>query len=179
MKRFVTYIGMILTGTIALTGVGKADVLVLAPTRIAVLPSDESGMTRVAMLFDLSAMRTGENRRVDEALLEWHVRGVPEERSSEYSVHAISESWTVQSVESGVPNHNEAAASRWTIDPLDSERIHGRFVRLNIAELVTGWSSGETANVGVLLTSPDVTRANALLDAESIRLTVRYGFRKY
>lgn len=174
MKRQI--LGAVLTFMIMLYGfsASQADVLSVQPSKAVVLPSDGTGTTRIALQFDVSGMRPGENRVIDDALLDWQVDGVPANRRSEYKAHLITTAWTVGAT---VIDASEGEIASWDILPRDFERNGGGFVRFDLREAVTAWAQSPRNNVGVLIVTRDVKRAHFLTILESAVLTVRYGFR--
>jgi hypothetical protein len=176
MKASLFCCAGLLTAIVMVTPV-RGNVLTLAPTQAVVLPTDESGQTRIAVLFDVSGVPSGRNRRIDEALLEWVLGSVSINSESEFTAKSVGTSWTIQSIVTSQPEVAEEVA-RWHIGPLDYERNGGAFVRLDIASLVEGWASGLTSNYGVLITTKDLSRTVASAHLNDIRLTIRYGFRR-
>jgi len=156
-------------------GMVSADVLTVAPSQSVVLPADESGVTKVAVQFDLSGMQEGEGRRVDIAMLEWTPSGVPSNAFTEYAAYAATQAWSSASAVETAPSVSETAAAEWEIDPADYAESGG-FIRFNVTSVVSGWHDSPGSNHGLVLEMgklDDEALASAL---EQIRLVVHYGF---
>jgi hypothetical protein len=159
-----------------LPAISSADVLTLAPAQAALLPDDGSGKARVAVLFDLSVMRQGPWRRIESALLDWRIEGVPSDRRSSYTACRALSAWTPADVVSGGPvAASVEEAATWSIEPLDYQRNQGGVVRLDLRDLVRAWSSGAQNN-GILISTADVPAATLSEQITGMRLVVRYGF---
>ena len=155
----------------------QAEVLTLTPSRAQVFPADESGVTRVALQFDLSALPTGQGWRVDEAVLDWTVAGIPSDRHSEYALYPVTQAWTENSVAAGtLPTLAEHTADVWSYEPLDYQRNHGGLLRFDLLGLVRDWLGAKTANYGVVIATEDMTRTALRSQLKTARLTIRYGF---
>ena len=162
-------------------GLAAADEAVLAPSQATVLPSDASGLTRIVLQYDLSGLRSGEGRQIDAALLDWHLTGVSASHDSEFQAFAATVSWTAaNAANSGVGQiaSNAEPVSEWEFTTEDYDRNDGGFVRFNFRSLATAWADETLPNYGVVITTDDVNRANALASLPSAILTVRYGFSK-
>ncbi len=146
-----------------------ADMLSVAPSQTMVLPDDQTGTARVALLFDLSGLRAGEGRRVDEALIDWTISGVPSGSSSTYSLFPATAAWNGSSVSIA-----EDPVEVWDIEPLEVER-NGGLVRFSLRDLASDWAEGGS-NYGVVITTPDVTAQTLAAQMLDARLIVRYGF---
>lgn len=155
--------------------IADADEVSLTPAQAIVLPDDHSGISRVALLFDLSSLREGEGRIVDEALIDWTVSGVPSENPSSYSVYPITSFWTGASTSISV---TEDPTETWEIEPEEFAR-NGGLIRFTVTELVSGWASGKSNNYGVVMTTEDVSREALSAQIMNARLVVRYGFTNY
>ena len=84
----------VLLSLLVMPVVAGADVLKVAPTQAVILPSDGSGVTRVALLFDLSDMRGGSGRKINAAHLQWSITGVSANERSEFFLHEATSAWT-------------------------------------------------------------------------------------
>jgi hypothetical protein len=176
-SKWIACLGLI--GLLVAPLASQADVLELTPSRAVVLPADESGLTRIALVYDVSGLRTGEGRRIDEALLDWSVVGVPSDEESEYFAYALTASWTVEDARSGqAVAAAEEAAARWEVTPPDYERNGKGFVRLDLISLMRDWAEGRATNFGILVATESVTREAFATQLQGAKLTVRYGFIK-
>lgn len=179
MKSQMRIISLVSVGLVLaiLPSTTSADVLKAAPNKAVVFPADGSGVAKVALIYDLSGLRTGNGREIFQALLDWPLSGVPSKQRSEFFIYSVSSAWTVQDISAGkLPSLSEKALSTWDIEPMDVERNAGGFVRFNVLELVKEWLSGATPNFGVVITTKDLkgsTLANQLSEG---KLTIRYGF---
>jgi hypothetical protein len=154
----------------------SADVLTVAPEQAVILPADGSGLTRVALLFDLSDMRTGIGRQVNMAHLDWSISGVSASTRSAFSLHEITESWTEAQVQvSQSLEHSEAAVAEWDIEPMDHARVGG-FVRFDLKSLVTKWCTTPATNFGVVVATDDLSSETLAGQLGNARLVVRYAF---
>jgi len=176
MRRLICVFGF-LSCVIAGSSVVSADVLTVTPSQAVVLPGDVSGLTRVALLFDLSGMRSGAGRRIDEALLDWRVAGVPSNRRSNFSAYPVSGTWTVAGAVLGTALSIEpGTVADWEFESLDHQRNGGGLIRLDLSELVGAWTSGTRSNYGLVVTSGDVSGNDLSTQLSQATLTVRYGF---
>ena len=154
-----------------------ADVLSVAPTKVVVLPMDGSGVSRVALQFDLAGLRQGEGRRIDNAYLEWTVNGVPADRRTEFWAQEVVQDWIPELVVSGqsLIAVRDESLDRWPITPRSYQR-NGALVRLNLDSLVANWTSGQTLDHGVLLATDAVSSDVMSSQLTNVRLVVLYGF---
>ena len=156
-----------------------AGVFQSAPSEMVVLPDDGTKIAKVAFLFDLSKLRAGKNRQIDKATLEWRLNGITnEEEPPEFSVYAITGSWTKASVmEKSALSVEETRISDWQINPMAPEASEGKLISLDVTDLVGAWANGSATNYGVIVTTTDV--ASKSLDSQlgKVRLSIRYGFR--
>jgi hypothetical protein len=164
---------LVVIASLAIPSWVNAQVLTLTPTQAVDLPGDGSGVTKVALLFDLSGIPQGQGRRIDNALLDWRMSGVPSSRRSEYAAYIPAGPWTIASVV--VPTLSEPTA-RWRIEPFDYQRNQGGFVRLNLTSLVRDWTGGARQNLGVVVATPDVSGTALVGQLGGAVLTIRYGF---
>jgi len=100
----------------------------LAPASEAsavVLPEDESGLTRVALLYDLSGLVNGQERTAVRAVVEWTVPGVAEDDCL-FTAYPIAASWNAGDVGAGEETLDVASqrAATWAIESRDYDR-HG------------------------------------------------------
>jgi hypothetical protein len=177
-----TKLSLLLLGSWVLCGMPglvQADVHKGLPTQAVILPADDSGVTKVAFLFDVSGLRSGDNRKIEEALLDWTLTGTSEEEVMEYSAYPVSAAWTEAGVAAGtVPGTSETAVAQWLLRPQPAGKKGAGLVRLDLTELVTAWTEGTQANRGVVVatTALDVQALANQLDKAT--LTIRYGFRE-
>ncbi len=149
----------------------SADVLELEPVEARVLPADGSGLTKVALRFDLSGMREGKGRRIYDALLDWRVTGVSGENPSEFTAHAATSSW---SVAGDSPDVAEDPVAGWDVIP-DSKRAD-QLVRLDLRGLVEAWSEGKSSNYGIVVVTPNLSTTAVSTQLAKAKLTIRYSF---
>jgi len=169
---------LFVAGSLALlVSTARADVLTLSPVKTAVLPDDGSGLTRMALQFDLSGIRQGEGRRIDNAILEWEVGDNTRTETGAFSVQEIANPWDPQSITEGVtaPTVQSKIMDRWHITPWLREH-RGGLVRLDLQEVANRWMSGASGNFGVLVTTPMLTQASGAQLISNARLVVYYGF---
>lgn len=162
-------------------GRAAADVVILAPSRATVLPNDGSGLTKIVLQYDLSGLRTGEGRQIDEAMINWHLAGVSSSHDSDFSAYQALVSWTsATAVSVGVGRLESGAQpiSEWEFTTVDYDRNDGGFVRFDLRELASAWASGASPNYGILIITDDVSRTHAAAGLDNALLTVRYGFSK-
>lgn len=177
MKRNLGLIALGLLAAVSLPLVACADVLTAQPVKAVVLPADESGLTRVALQFDVSGIRSGDHRQIHRAFLEWKVNGVPSDRHSEYTLFPVTAAWTEAGVAGGTPvSIAEDATASWDIDPLDYQRNAGGFIRLDVTDLARDWADGVGPNYGFVVVSTDLSREGLADQLSQAELTVRYGF---
>ncbi len=153
-----------------------ADTLTLAPTQAVVLPADRSGVTKVALKYDLSAMREGADRFVAAAVLDWRISGITSGERVTFTAHEPTTSWTATGIGAGtLPTISEDAMTEWDLEDLDYSRLGG-FMRLNLTELVDGWAAGTTPNLGIVVETPDLSGNTLSSELQKAQLTVYYGF---
>lgn len=156
----------------------QADRTTLSPTRAVLLPAAGAAEPQLALAFDLSGLRSGEGRRIDEALLEWNAAGLPADLSTVLAVTAITAAWTEAGVTDGAAVRAAGSiAAAWRIDEAGQAWSEGR-VRFDITELARDWASDPGANHGILISLGALDRATAARQIERPRLLVRYGFMK-
>ena len=144
------------------------------------MPNDGSGVVKIACKFDLSGLRAGEHRRVEEALLVWSLTQVPSGVAPEFSLHSVTSAWTKSSVESGaIPQMDPTKIADWQVNLAAPESKEGRLVRLDLTTLVENWVKGNAANYGVVATTPDVPLKTLTSQFGKVQLIVRYGFRDF
>lgn len=176
MTRYVMTLASTIVVVLMEFGMAHADVLTVTPSRAVALPADGSGMTKVALFFDLGELRSGSDRRIDEALLDWRVSPVPSDRRSEYAAFAITGVWTAAGADAGVVVPIDLASSAdWEIEPLDYERNDGGFVRFDLTELIRAWSSGSRINHGIVVATDDLASRDLTKQFSGAELTIRYG----
>lgn len=173
-KRLVMSL-FVVTLTALMPALAGADVLNLAPVSSRVLPTDETGVTKVLLKFDLSGMREGEGRRVFVANLNWEVTGLPTEETSEIAAYGATSAWTAASA---APTVSEDKVGSWQILP-ESDAEQGGLegpVRWSLDSLVDGWASGTISNYGVVLAFPGMTAESLASQVANAQLEVRYSF---
>lgn len=154
-----------------------ADVLEVSPQQVTVLPQGGLEQTRIAVQFDLSGLKDGDGRQIEEAFLVWRLTEANPEATMEFQANAITGGWTESGAAAGATITTAPdPESYWDIQPIDNERNGTGFVRLDVGALVAAWASGEKDNFGVLITTSDVTRGEAGRQLGTLVLTVRYGF---
>jgi len=137
----------------------QAAVHELAPDQAVVLPDDETGVAKVALQFDLSGIPEG--HVIDLGYLDWSLTGVSDSERSEYAILLVTSSWTEAGVSGGAaPDVEEASFGTWDIEPRDYGRTAG-LVRFALTDLAREWSSGETDNFGVVVSTEHLS-GNAL-----------------
>jgi hypothetical protein len=147
------------------------------PSEAVMVPDDATGVTKVVFLFDLSGLRQGDNRHIEEALLDWRVAGVGTDYPALFAAYPVTDAWTKASVEGGTaPATAELMASDWHVS-LGTEPAEGRLVRLELTELVGSWASGATANYGVVVSTSALQAKTLATQLANVQLTIRYGFR--
>ena len=171
-------VGLAVAGLLALAPLAvQAEVLTIVPVKAVVCPADESGVTKVALQFDFSGIRSGEGRQIDQALLEWRVTGMASDAYTEYVLIPVAAAWSEAGVAGGsAPAMAEVASDTWGFSLLDYERNQGGLLRFDILHLVHDWLSGEATNHGVIIATEDLGREGLSNQLDRIRLTVRYGF---
>lgn len=154
------------------------DVLRLDPVQSAVCPADSTGITKVALQFDLSGIRSGENRQIEEAILDWTVAAMDDETDYVCVAYRITSGWTEAGVTSnGAPESLAEAAAEWTFGPADYDALGMGMVRFYLEDLVEAWVAGEAENHGVLIEVPGLTAEGVSAAFGHATLIVRYGFR--
>jgi len=154
----------------------SSDTLKVSPVRTAVIPSDGSDHVQVSVQFDLSGIRSGSNRTLNEAFLEWIPNSVSDDTRTEFSVFEVTSPWEQEGVTDGdlsITADTEAKGS-WEVEPDDYERVGG-LVRLNILELVEQWLATPNSNYGLMITI-DGAGEGISDELGSMKLIIRYGF---
>ena len=160
-------------------GLAAADVLNVAPSQVVILPSDGSGVTRIAVQFDLSGMLAGEGRVIDQAVLDWTPSGLRTGGRWEFSAYAVTEAWSEESVTAGwAPAMAEDPAAEWNLAPADDAVDGGGLIRFNLKDLVATWEAGTVATNGLVLVMDDVEALRLVGQLSNMRLIVYYGFRR-
>jgi len=178
MKTTLWMVGLALVVLLGVPMSARGDVYTVAPVEAVVLPGAGGGPVQVAFRFDLSGLRSGENRRIDEALLDWWLTGMSKETVSAFSAYAVTGTWSEASVEGGAaPVLEENSASGWDVFPASPELDGRKLARLDLTELVNAWATGAKANYGVVVATTDMSREALLGQLARAKLTVRYGFR--
>ncbi|NNF07758.1 MAG: hypothetical protein HKN21_13425 [Candidatus Eisenbacteria bacterium] len=177
MKQGITKLIALCIFTLATSTASVADVARLAPDASALCPDDGSGGSHVVFLFDLSELRTGEGRVIDEAFLDWVVPNLSSDEEILFAVYRMESSWNAVQVATGLelPLWDSDEVSGWSIEPLDFQR-HGGLVRLNLRPLVEDWLDGTQANHGVFVEFSDSPSVELASELNAARLIIRYGF---
>ena len=155
--------------------IGEAGVLTLT-SQASVVTRVEDGPTQVFVRFDLSNVPDVQTVRVDGALLEWRVTGVPSDRESEYAVYPVTASWSGAGVAEGTaPGRAEDPFDTWSYTARDYQRNQGGFLRFNLTPLVRGWLTGSVTNYGVVIETEDLGPTGLDAQLGAMQLTIRYG----
>jgi hypothetical protein len=157
----------------------RADVYTRAPKEGGILPEDGNGVTKVALLFDLSTLRVGDNRQIDEAILDWRLSDIAEGDLPEFVTHPVTLSWTTSTVAAGAaPSCDTTRVWGGQLNPLVPETSDGKLVRFDLTEMVTAWASGESPNYGLVIAISDLSVKTLSTQLGKAQLTIRYGFRE-
>jgi hypothetical protein len=151
--------------------IAEADVVTLTADQSAVVTAPGVEDTRVALQFDLSGVS---GARVDLAILEWPVAGMPSEAMTEYRLVPITASWTEAGLVAAAPGLAETDAGWWAFTPRDYEVNGGGLVRFDVTALVSEWASGRTANHGLAVVTSDLDRETVTGQLENVKLTITY-----
>jgi hypothetical protein len=170
-----TTLWVLMVVALVVPGVAAGDVLTVAPSQAVVLAGDESGLTKVAVQFDLSGMQAGAGRRVDMAMVEWTPSGVPSEEFTEYAAYAATESWSGSSASETSVSVSETVSATWEIDPADYAK-NGGFLRFEVTGVVQGWHDSPGSNHGLVLEMGELDEETLASGLGQIRLVVHYGF---
>ncbi|NNF05916.1 MAG: DNRLRE domain-containing protein [Candidatus Eisenbacteria bacterium] len=179
MRIFLTLCSLVALQAFGLTTSIHADVAKIAPEKSALCPDDGSGKSYVLLSFDLSGLRSGEGRVIDEAYLEWIVPSLPSDGLVEFSIHQMESGWDETRVAAGqdTPDWKPDEESGWSIEPLDYQR-HGGLVRLSVRTLVESWLEGTEQNHGLFIKFTEKPSAQLPGELSEARLVIRYGFIK-
>lgn len=160
---------------VALASVARADVLKVAPESAVVLPADDSGVTRVALTFDLSGMRSGTGRQIVIATIDWPIEGMTVQDDAEFSVHRVTAGWSATSVGSGETSvsYEETPSSVEQMDE-DTCTAVGGLLRLRATKLVEDWIATPSENYGVIVTLEGATFQQLAEKLDAAELDVRY-----
>lgn len=176
--KYVSF--LLAAGVIALLGnphAAAADVFKGTPKDAVILPEDGSGVTKVALVFDFSTLRSGENRKIAEAVLDWRLSGISSEEFPEFVAYSVVQAWTSDTVNSGSLTVASAdKISDGQVNSLVPETAEGRFLRLDLTTIVREWAGGTRTNYGVVLATSDLDAKLLKTQLAKIQLTVRYGF---
>ncbi len=153
-----------------------ADVLRASPSQAVVVPSTGDGVTRVALQFDLSGMRSGNGRKVVWAYLEWQITNAGSGEKA-FAAFPISGSWTASQVanRTGSVSCSATPTSEWELTQAEQDRL-GCVVRLNAKSLVSDWLAGVTTNNGLVVTTREISGTSLANQLENATLVVGYGF---
>lgn len=147
----------------------------LAPTTSVILPSDGSGVTKVAMTFDLSELAEDSSVELQTAVLDWPMAGLTGAEATTCEAHEITSSWNPSGVSSGQATLDVAAepAAVWEMDTLAYSRLGG-FVRLGVKRLVSDWLASPSQNFGVVIVFKNLTSEDLNGRTASPRLRIGY-----
>ena len=175
MKTLKRILAIGVTAAALVPGIGEAGVLTLSPQATAVTRV-EDGPTQVFVRFDLSAVPDVQTTRIDGALLDWPVSGVPSDQESEYAVYPVTASWSGAGVAEGTaPGRAEDPFDTWSYTARDYERNQGGFLRFNLTPLVRDWLTGSVTNYGVVIETEDLGPTGLDAQLGAMQLTIRYG----
>ncbi|NNF08212.1 MAG: DNRLRE domain-containing protein [Candidatus Eisenbacteria bacterium] len=150
----------------------QADLLTLSPDLSAVAASDGSGLTKVALTFDLTDLPANSN--ILDAHLDWTVTGVDDEAITEFAVYAATASWTeVYVLVTGPPAAQADPSADWLITPLDYDRNEG-FVRFVLTDVVSDWNDSSLANHGLVLEMADLSATSLASQTATATLVIHY-----
>ena len=153
-----------------------ADVLRVTPSQAVVVSSTGDGLTRVALQFDLSGMRSGSGRKVVWAYLEWQVTNAGSGEKA-FAAFPITSSWSASQAASRADAvaYSETSISAWELTQGEQDRL-GCAVRLNAKSLVSDWLGGVTTNNGLLITTREIPGSTLASQLENATLVIGYGF---
>jgi len=151
--------------------IAEADVVTLSPDQGAVVTAERVEDTQVALQFDLSGVS---GARVDLAILEWSVSGMPSDAMTEYRLVPITASWTEVGLAAAAPALAETDSGWWAFTPRDYEVNGGGLVRFDVTALVSAWVSGETSNHGFAVVTSDLDRETVAGQLGNAKLTITY-----
>ena len=155
----------------------SADVLEVPATAV-VLPDDGSGVSRIALQFDLSGMRSGRGRVVQSAAILWEIPSLAANRKAGFAAYRLTASWGVFGPDalSVVRALEEAPEATVELFPQDMSRSGRKMMKLLVTDLARERVDLSTADLSVIVTSREVIRRTILGELSGIRLRVRYGF---
>jgi len=165
-----TLISMMLTlALVAGTGTrAAADILRLAPVGATVVRSGGDAVL-VDVEFRVDGMRTGANRAVQRAYLEWRVEGLDAGNAPEFSVRqpaeTVGEDWAEVD--------REAALDVLPMRAFRLERTGG-YVLLDVSSLGWNQADGTIRRFSVLVAGVDPAAVSRQIG--NLQLVVRYGF---
>jgi len=164
MKRMLVMILVLVVGP-SLGFAGEAGQV----ANDAVVALDEAGTPIVLLRYDATEFF---GHHVHNAVLEWVLPTMPNDRTTEYAVYPVMAPWSVASVNAErLPKLGEDPLDMWDFTPNDYQRSGRSIIRLQVHELVRGWSTGE-ANYGLAIVSADFDRASvsAMLNQAKLRV---------
>lgn len=163
--------------TLGLATASRADVLTLAPIDAAVVAADESGETRVVLLFDVTDLTEASGKGVDGALLEWTLESMTSDVEYTFSLTPIAANWNsdAAAVSAEAIEPADAPVAVWTFEPQDYVSNGGGLVRFEITDLVRSWVKGEIQNFGILITTPDLGASDYSGELAGPRLKIHFG----
>jgi hypothetical protein len=156
-----------------------ARTLTLASSRSVVPPADSSGVTTVALDFDVSPLVGTDGLRIQHAFLEWSVEGADARNVPEFTVREVTGAWDAADVGAGraAVSASDAYLDSWTIDQVDYDK-NGPFVRLELTDVVQAWVSDTRTNHGLLLSVVGVDRSKLIGQVAEVQLVIWYTYRK-
>lgn len=92
MKNFLRGLAAAVFLALLLQSPSAADVLHGRVDAVG-LPADGSGVSKVALRFDLSSLRQGRGLTIQSAILEWELPEMPGERMTVFEAHSLTGSW--------------------------------------------------------------------------------------
>lgn len=155
----------------------EANVVEIEPSSAVILPNDNSGLTRVAMKFNISAVEVAEGWEIVTAHIDWPISGMTVEEPTTFLAYGLTGAWTAEGAGSG---QTELAcevdpASRWEMGNLDYTRLGG-LVRLDILGLVNQWLASPEDNFGVVITFENMSAQDLSGKLGAAKLVVRYVY---
>ena len=151
--------------------IAEADVVTLSPDQGAVVTAEGVEDTRVALQFDLSGLS---GARVDLAILEWSVSGMPSDAMTEYRLVPITASWTEAGLVAAAPALAGTDAGWWAFTPRDYEVNGGGLIRFDVTALLSAWLRGEAENHGFAIVTSDLDRETVTGQLGNAKLTITY-----
>lgn len=172
--RILVVVGLITILTVRST---EADTYRQA-AKEALAISDNSALSKAALVFDLTTLRAGGNRRIEEAILDWWVSGIAPDSAPVVFAYPIIASWTKSAVQGGASLVvGEESVANYQVNDLIPDTGNGRLIRLDITTLVSEWAEGSKDNYGIVIATEGVNVRDLGSQLDKAHLTIRYGFR--